>query len=172
MGERRQDESIQMPNSWTQISSRLYHCPVVKITNSWHPECKEQNMCYLWNFLLFTFLPSPHLYIFPRGNVAFSWKVTFAGRQADGGSHRQAQFSSLTMCHSKALKISVLEAPGLLLNLGHWQHKPCWRHPRVTQTHQGPFLIPGTQRRPSLHCVITTIWASGFFLLLFLIQPL
>lgn len=67
----------------------------------------------------FYFPPSPHQYICPRSKVALSWKVTFAGGQADGSSHRQAQFSSLTMCHSKALKISVLDTPSLLLNLGH-----------------------------------------------------
>lgn len=53
----------------------------------------------------------------------------FAGGQADGCSQRQTQFSSLTMCHSKPLKISVLETPGFLLNLGHWQNKALLKAP-------------------------------------------
>lgn len=60
MGERRQDESTQTPDSQTPISSRLCYFPVVKITNSWHPECEEQNMCYLWHFcLLLSSLTTP-----------------------------------------------------------------------------------------------------------------
>lgn len=41
--------------------------------------------------------------------------------------------------------------------------KPCWRHPCVTQTRYGPFLIAGTKWWPNLHCIITTIGTSGFF---------
>lgn len=131
-------------------------------------------MCYLY-FLPFTFLPSPHHSAFPRGGWALSWKVTFAAGQADGSSPRQAQFSSLTMCHSKALKISVLDTPGLLLNLGHWQHKALLKAPTcdADPSRTIPHLSDGQT------CTMQLQWFElqgffflNFFLLLFLVQPL
>lgn len=59
--------------------------------------------------------------------------------------------------------------------------KPCWRHPRVTQTHQGPFLISGTVMAKSSLCNCNDLGLGDFFfsfffcyyvLLLFLVQPL
>lgn len=164
-------ESIQTPNSQTRISSRLYHFLVVTITNSWHPECKGQNTCYLWDFCLFTFLPLPCHYIFPRDEVALSWKVTFAGGQADGSSHRQAQFSSLTMCHSKALKISVLQTPGLLQNLGHWQHKDLLKAPACDTDPPRTIPHPRDAATAKSACIFTTIWDSGFFFIIIISCP-
>lgn len=112
-------------------------------------------------FSFFIFLSSPPHYIFLRGEAALSWKVTFAGGQADGGSHTQAQFSSLTMCHSEVLKISMLETPGPLLNLGHWQHKDLLQAPMCDT---GP---PRTTHHPRDTAIATSapcnwkIWASG-----------
>jgi len=123
-------------------------------------------------FLPFTFLPSPCHYIFPRSEVAFSWKVTFARGQADGGSHRQAQFSSPTMCHSEALKISVLETPGLLLNVGHWQHKALLKAP-VCDT--GPARTTphprGTAMSQSVLCNCNNLGFRGFFIIISCSNP-
>lgn len=118
------------------------------------------------------FLPSLRHYIFPRGEVALSWEVTFAGGQADGSSHREAQFSSLTMCHSKALKISVLETPGLLLNLGHWQHKVLLKAPACDA--DPPRTVPHPSDTAMAKSALHNYNNLGFrvFLLLFPVQPL
>lgn len=127
----------------------------------------------LTRFLPFPFLLSPHHYIFPRGELTLSWKMTFAGGQADGSNHRQAQFSSLTMCHSKALKIAALETPGLLLNLGHWQHKALLKAPMCDA--DPPWTIPhprDTSRAKSVLHNYNSLGLQGFFLFSFPVQPL
>lgn len=129
--------------------------------------------------LPFTFLPSPHHQAFPRGELALSWKVTLAGGQADGSSPRQAQFSSLTMCHSKASKISVLETLGLLLNLGHWQYKALLKAPTcdTDPSRTIPHLRGTVMAKSALSNCNDLSFRDFFFLIfflliLFLVQPL
>lgn len=66
---------------------------------------------------------------FSKGWSGSFLEIELCWRAGRWRKHRQAQYSSLTMCHSKALKISVPETPGLLLNLGHWQHKALLKAP-------------------------------------------